>query len=212
MTSRDASVTVTFRETRSTPARKRSCALTAAATAARSSSAPGRRPRALAERAAYATRLALWTKALPLVRNAFPEVEVRFFERKAPLDWTGAVSFQSLKPGTVVVAFSRRAVLALAGELNRRQPGRVAVLYGAMPLASSLRVTYTHNYNNKRLKYALGNLPVSPENFPVTVVDHPFNAPAAGFLIFFSSPSARTGIRATPMPSSAAAARPRPRG
>jgi ATP-dependent RNA helicase SUPV3L1/SUV3 len=75
-------------------------------------------------------------EALPLVRNAFPEVEVRFFERKAPLDWTGAVSFQSLRPGTVVVAFSRRAVLALAGELNRRQPGKVAVLYGAMPLAS----------------------------------------------------------------------------
>jgi ATP-dependent RNA helicase SUPV3L1/SUV3 len=75
-------------------------------------------------------------EALPLIQNAFPEAEVRFFERKAPLDWTGAVSFQSLKPGTVVVAFSRRAVLALAGELNRRQPGRVAVLYGAMPLQS----------------------------------------------------------------------------
>ena len=75
-------------------------------------------------------------EALPLIENAFPEAEVRFFERKAPLDWTGAVSFQSLRPGTVVVAFSRRAVLALAGELNRRQPGKVAVLYGAMPLAS----------------------------------------------------------------------------
>ena len=75
-------------------------------------------------------------EALPLIQNAFPDAEVRFFERKAPLDWTGAVSFQSLKPGTVVVAFSRRAVLALAGELNRRQPGRVAVLYGAMPLGS----------------------------------------------------------------------------
>ena len=74
-------------------------------------------------------------EALPLVQNAFPEAEMRFFERKAPLDWTGEVAFQSLKPGTVVVAFSRRAVLALAGELNRRHPGRVAVLYGAMPLA-----------------------------------------------------------------------------
>src|SRR5687768_6597062 len=75
-------------------------------------------------------------EALPLVRNAFPDVDVRFFERKAPLDWTGAVAFGSLKPGTVVVAFSRRAVLALAGELARRHPGRVSVLYGAMPLAS----------------------------------------------------------------------------
>jgi ATP-dependent RNA helicase SUPV3L1/SUV3 len=36
----------------------------------------------------------------------------------------------------VVVAFSRRAVLALAGEVNRLHPGRVAVLYGAMPLSS----------------------------------------------------------------------------
>ena len=75
-------------------------------------------------------------EALPLIENAFPDAEVRFFERKAPLDWTGAVSFQSLKPGTVVVAFSRRAVLALAGELNRRRQGHIAVLYGAMPLAS----------------------------------------------------------------------------
>src|SRR5215210_3976845 len=75
-------------------------------------------------------------EALPLIANAFPDADVRFFERKAPLDWTGAVSFQSLRPGTVVVAFSRRAVLALAGELNRRHAGRVAVLYGAMPLAS----------------------------------------------------------------------------
>src|SRR6188474_3620619 len=75
-------------------------------------------------------------EAVPLIENAFPDAEVRFFERKAPLDWTGAVSFQSLRPGTVVVAFSRRAVLALAGELNRRHAGRVAVLYGAMPLAS----------------------------------------------------------------------------
>ncbi len=75
-------------------------------------------------------------EALPLIQNAFPQVEVRFFERKAPLDWTGEVSFQSLTPGTVVVAFSRRAVLALAGELNRRRPGEVAVLYGAMPLPS----------------------------------------------------------------------------
>ena len=100
-----------------------------------------------AERGAAWTRLLLAAEyrhilllgaveALPLVRNAFPEADVRFFERKAPLDWTGEVAFGSLKPGTVVVAFSRRAVLALAGELARRHPGRVAVLYGAMPLAS----------------------------------------------------------------------------
>ena len=74
--------------------------------------------------------------AEPLVRHAFPGVEVKVFERKLPLEWIGEVSLRSLRPGTVVVAFSRKAVLALAGEVNRLHPGRVAVLYGAMPLAS----------------------------------------------------------------------------
>jgi ATP-dependent RNA helicase SUPV3L1/SUV3 len=75
-------------------------------------------------------------EALPLVRHAFPQVEVRFFERKAPLDWSGRKGITGLRPGTVVVAFSRRAVIGLAGELNQFHPGGVACLYGAMPLAS----------------------------------------------------------------------------
>ncbi|HEY2353302.1 MAG TPA: helicase-related protein [Gaiellaceae bacterium] len=75
-------------------------------------------------------------EALPLVRHAFPQVEVRFFERKAPLDWSGRKAITGLRPATVVVAFSRRAVIGLAGELNQFHPGRVACLYGAMPLAS----------------------------------------------------------------------------
>jgi ATP-dependent RNA helicase SUPV3L1/SUV3 len=75
-------------------------------------------------------------EALPLVREAFPQAELRFFERKAPLDWIGRRGIAGLGPGTVVVAFSRRAVIGLAGELNALRPGRVAVLYGAMPLAS----------------------------------------------------------------------------
>jgi ATP-dependent RNA helicase SUPV3L1/SUV3 len=75
-------------------------------------------------------------EALPLVRHAFPDAEVRFFERKAPLDWAGRRGIAGLRAGTVVVAFSRRAVIGLAGELNQLYPGRVAALYGAMPLAS----------------------------------------------------------------------------
>jgi ATP-dependent RNA helicase SUPV3L1/SUV3 len=74
--------------------------------------------------------------AEPLVRAAFPTVDVKIFERKLPLEWIGEVSLRSVRPGTVLVAFSRKAVLALAGEVNRLRPGRVAVLYGAMPLAS----------------------------------------------------------------------------
>ena len=74
--------------------------------------------------------------ALPLVERAFPEAELKVFERKLPLEWIGERTLRSLTAGSVVVAFSRRAVLALAGEVNRLHPGRVAVLYGAMPLGS----------------------------------------------------------------------------
>jgi ATP-dependent RNA helicase SUPV3L1/SUV3 len=74
--------------------------------------------------------------ALPLVQRALPAAEIRVFERKLPLEWVGERTLRSLTPGTVVVAFSRKAVLALAGEAHRLHPDRVAVLYGAMPLAS----------------------------------------------------------------------------
>ena len=74
--------------------------------------------------------------AEPLVRHAFPDVELKVFQRKLPLEFVGERPLRSLTPGTVLVAFSRKAVLALAGEANRLRPGRVAVLYGAMPLAS----------------------------------------------------------------------------
>jgi ATP-dependent RNA helicase SUPV3L1/SUV3 len=74
--------------------------------------------------------------ALPLVNRAFPDAELRVFERMLPLEFVGERTLRSLTKGTVVVAFSRKAVLALAGEVNRLHPGRVAVLYGAMPLGS----------------------------------------------------------------------------
>ncbi|HEX2302482.1 MAG TPA: helicase-related protein [Gaiella sp.] len=74
--------------------------------------------------------------ALPLVRRAFPDAELRVHERKLPLEFVGARQLRALTAGTVAVAFSRKAVLALAGEINRLHPDRVAVLYGAMPLAS----------------------------------------------------------------------------
>ena len=74
--------------------------------------------------------------ALPLVRRAFPAAELQVHERKVPLEFVGAKQLRALTPGTVLVAFSRKAVLALAGEVNRVKPDRVAVLYGAMPLAS----------------------------------------------------------------------------
>jgi ATP-dependent RNA helicase SUPV3L1/SUV3 len=74
--------------------------------------------------------------AEPLVRHAFPDVEIKIFRRKLPLEFVGERALRSVAPGTVLVAFSRKAVLALAGEANRLRPGKIAVLYGAMPLAS----------------------------------------------------------------------------
>ena len=50
-----------------------------------------------------------------------------------------------------------------------------------MPFNSTIRISYQGNHNDKRLKYDHGNLPLSPLNGPVTVVNHPNNAPAAGF-------------------------------
>jgi hypothetical protein len=50
-----------------------------------------------------------------------------------------------------------------------------------LPLESSLRVTYNGNHGIGTLKYSLDNLPLSPLDGPVTVLNHPNNAPAAGF-------------------------------
>lgn len=74
--------------------------------------------------------------AEPLVLRAFPDAEIKVFERMLPLEFVGERSLRGLAAGTVIVAFSRKAVLALAGEINRLHPSRVSVLYGAMPLAS----------------------------------------------------------------------------
>ena len=50
-----------------------------------------------------------------------------------------------------------------------------------IPFNSTVRVSYTGLRGDKLIRYALGNLPVSPLAGPVTVVDHPNNAPAVGF-------------------------------
>ncbi len=50
-----------------------------------------------------------------------------------------------------------------------------------LPLNSTMRVSYTGTRGEGLLKYALANLPKSPLSGPVRVVDHPNNAPAAGF-------------------------------
>ena len=65
-------------------------------------------------------------------------------------------------------------------EVPRTQKWNLSV-ERTLPWNSSLRITYQGNYTDKRIKYSLGNLPVSPLVGPVTVANHPNNAPAAGF-------------------------------
>jgi outer membrane receptor protein involved in Fe transport len=50
-----------------------------------------------------------------------------------------------------------------------------------MPFNSSVRLTYSGTRGMGFLKYAQDNLPISPLDRPFTVIDHPLNAPAAGF-------------------------------
>jgi ATP-dependent RNA helicase SUPV3L1/SUV3 len=73
--------------------------------------------------------------ALPLLRCAFgDQLEVRLHDRLAPLHFAGAVDFADVQPDTIVVAFSRRVVLWLAGRFAERYgPEKVCALYGAMP-------------------------------------------------------------------------------
>ncbi len=50
-----------------------------------------------------------------------------------------------------------------------------------VPWSSTLRVSYNGNHVIGSLRYNNGNLPRSPLEGPITVVDHPNNAPATGF-------------------------------
>ena len=50
-----------------------------------------------------------------------------------------------------------------------------------IPLSSTLRITYNGNHAIGTLRYTNDNLPRSPLAGPITVADHPNNAPAAGF-------------------------------
>ncbi|MHB1773194.1 MAG: helicase-related protein [Acidimicrobiales bacterium] len=71
--------------------------------------------------------------AEPLVRGVLgDDVAITWTERLTSLDVTGAVGLDAVPSRSVVVAFSRKAVLHLAGLLRER--GRdVSVLYGALP-------------------------------------------------------------------------------
>src|SRR3712207_5348685 len=69
----------------------------------------------------------------PLVSDA-EHVTVVNHKRLSRLDVLRApVRPQTVRPQTLVVAFSRKNVYAVAAELDQHRPGKVGVLYGALP-------------------------------------------------------------------------------
>jgi len=76
--------------------------------------------------------------AEPLLAAAYGDaLEVVWTERlTGPLTLSGAVPIDSLEPASVVVAFSRAAVIALASRIHAVRGASVGVLYGAMPVAA----------------------------------------------------------------------------
>lgn len=69
---------------------------------------------------------------LPVLEDVFPMLEVWPYDRRSPVEFVGARDVADLPARSVVVAFSRKSVLGLVGELRRRGR-RVAGLYGALP-------------------------------------------------------------------------------
>jgi ATP-dependent RNA helicase SUPV3L1/SUV3 len=72
-----------------------------------------------------------------LLRSAFGEaLDVRRHQRLVPLHWGGPVDVATVPSGSLVVAFSRRAVIALARDVAAASGQSTGVLYGALPPAA----------------------------------------------------------------------------
>ena len=76
--------------------------------------------------------------AEPLLAAAYGDaLEVVWTDRlTGPLTLVGGVDVTRLEAASVVVAFSRAAVIALASRIHAARGGSVGVLYGAMPVAA----------------------------------------------------------------------------
>ncbi|MCF6744497.1 helicase [Blastococcus sp. KM273128] len=106
----------------------------------------------------------------PLVRDA-EHVEVVNHKRLSRLDVLRApVRPAGVRPQTLVVAFSRKAVYAVAAELDQHRPGKVGVLYGALPPATRREVIE---------RFTSGELDVL---VTTDVIGHGINVPATTVL------------------------------
>lgn len=106
----------------------------------------------------------------PLVADA-QHVQVVNHKRLSRLDVVRApVRADGVRPQTLVVAFSRKAVYAVAAELDQHRPGKVGVLYGALPPATRREVIE---------RFTTGDLEVL---VTTDVIGHGINVPATTVL------------------------------
>ncbi len=98
------------------------------------------------------------------------DLQVVEHRRLSELAEIGAVHPRDVEPGTLVVAFSRKAVYAVARNLARHHRDRVGVLYGALPPATRRAVIAA---------FAAGELDVL---VTTDVIGHGINVPATTVL------------------------------
>ena len=123
----------------------------------------------------------------PLVSDA-EHVTVVNHKRLSRLDVLRApVRPAGVRPQTLVVAFSRKAVYAAAAELDQHRPGKVGVLYGALPPATRREVIE---------RFTSGELEVL---VTTDVIGHGINVPAG--TVLFAETTKYDGIEMRPLRS-----------
>ncbi|MGY1812637.1 helicase-related protein [Blastococcus sp. SYSU D00820] len=121
----------------------------------------------------------------PLVEDA-AAVEVVDHIRLSRLDVLRApVRPAGVRPQTLVVAFSRKAVYAVAAVLDAARPGRVGVLYGALPPATRRELI---------ARFVRGDLDVL---VTTDVIGHGINVPAR--TVLFAETSKYDGFERRPL-------------
>ncbi|WP_369130463.1 helicase-related protein [Modestobacter roseus] len=123
----------------------------------------------------------------PLVADA-ASVEVVNHKRLSRLDVLHApVKPTTVRPQTLVVAFSRKNVYAVAAELDQHRTGKVGVLYGALPPATRREVIE---------KFTDGEFDVL---VTTDVIGHGINVPAT--TVLFAETSKFDGVEVRPLRS-----------
>jgi ATP-dependent RNA helicase SUPV3L1/SUV3 len=121
----------------------------------------------------------------PLVADA-KKITVINHKRLSRLDVLHApVRPEAVRPQTLVVAFSRKAVYAVAAALDPQRPGKVGVLYGALPPAT--RRTVINRFTSGELEVLV----------TTDVIGHGINVPAT--TVLFAETTKFDGVERRPL-------------